>query len=204
MVEETKGQVAEDIKTDETSGKQPEDTNQGTEITAEKAYELAQGLQKGYTMTRQDIAEIRENLNQIVEAINSQKNTKEGEDEYLTVGKLREILAEQSKVIEAKDTKADEYVEKGISQLRAEGIIKTDAEEKELINYAISKKETDLFKAAERWQEIKQAREEGKKEVSKKEARQEEGSKVGTSSKSSEGNKGVNYQQIHNTDWSQF
>ena len=88
---------------------------------------------------------------------------------------------------EAVKHQADTYIESTLNQLRADGVIKTKDDEDALIRYAIAKKEPDLNKAADRWFEIKQAREEGRKEIDKAKVRvrQEEGSKVGTSSKAS-------------------
>jgi molecular chaperone DnaK (HSP70) len=96
---------------------------------------------------------------------------------------MRELLNEQQRQVEAVKSQADSYIESTLNSLKAEGVIKSSEDEDALIRYAIDKKEPDLLKAADRWLEIKQAREEGKKEVAKVKVRQEEGSKVGTSSK---------------------
>ena len=193
-------QVVGDVKTDQTSNEQSEETKEEP-ITADRAFELAKGLQKGYTQTRQEIAEMRENLQTIVATLNKQSGAASGDDDYVTVSKLKEILTEhnqsEAKAKEAEKTNADAYIDNCLVQLRADGLIKGKEDEDSLISYAISKKETDLFKAADRWQEVKQAREEGKKETAKTKAKQEEGSTVGTSLKAgSSEEQGINYTEL--------
>jgi len=186
MTEEIKDQVTKEVaKPDQSAAKQSEETEK--EPTLSEVAELAKGLQKGYTLTRQELSEIRENLQTIVESTNRQTGATSGDDEYMTVGKMREILNEQQKHIESVKHQADSYIESTLTQLKADGVIKSKEDEDAIIKYAIDKKEPDLLKAADRWFEIKQAREEGKKEVAKVKVRQEEGSKVGTSSKASGG-----------------
>jgi hypothetical protein len=183
MTEEIKDQVPTEVVNDQSEEKQSEETEK--EPTLSEVAELAKGLQKGYTLTRQELSDIRENLQTVVDMANRQTGATSVDDEYLTVGKLKEILNEQQQHTETIKQQADTYIESTLANLRAEGIIKSKEDEDTLIRYAIDKKEPDLNKAADRWFEIKQAREEGKKEVAKVKVRQEEGSKVGTSSKAS-------------------
>jgi len=179
-MEEEKDQSAEEPKEDNSEQKS-EETKE--EPTLEKVAELAKGLQKGYTLTRQEISEIKGNLQYIADQINQQKGASPENEEYLTVGKLREILNQQSQVQSAKTEQADKYIDTTLTQLRAEGVIASQKEEDDLLNFALKIKETDLIKAATIYKEIKSAREEGKKEVIKTKTKQEIGSKVGTSSK---------------------
>jgi len=183
MEKELKDQAPEEVKEDQSAEGQSEEAKE--EPTLSEVAELAKGLQKGYTLTRQELSEIRDNLQAIVEATNKQTGAQAGSDEYVTVNKLREILGEQQQKTEAVKEQADKYIDSTLAQLRAEGIIKSQEEEEALIKYAISKKEPDLNKAADRWAEVRAAREEAKKEVAKVKVRREEGSKVGTSSKAS-------------------
>lgn len=190
-------QVGEETKAGQSSTEQSEKT-QEEPVTAEKAFDLARGLQKGYTQTRQEIAEIRENLQSIAESLNKQTGASQGDEDYVTTGKLKEILSEHTNQVaqakEAEISKAESYLESTLTALKAEGIVKNKEEEEELLNYALAKKERDLVKAAERWQEIKQAKEEARKEITKTKERQKEGSVVGTSSKSgSTDEQGINY-----------
>jgi len=185
MEEIKEDQVPETVSDDQVQEEQSEETEK--EPTLSEVAELAKGLQKGYTLTRQELSEIRENLQTIVDSTNRQTGATTGDDEYMTVGKMREILNEQQQRVEAVKHQADSYIESTLTQLKADGVIKTKEDEDALIKYAIDKKEPDLLKAADRWSEIRQAREEGKKEVAKVKVRQEEGSKVGTSSKASGG-----------------
>ncbi len=218
-MEEKQDQVVDDVKKDDQSSEQSEETKEEPP-TIEKLAELVKGIQKGYTLNAQAISEMKDNLQAIADQTNKQTGASSGEDEYLTVGKLKEILNQQSQEQEQKRIQANTYIDDTLAQLRIEGIIGNriaerinketgkkeifDPDQEDLIQYAIDKKELDLLKAAERWQEIKEAKEEAKKEIAKTKTRQEEGSKVGTSSKMSEESKGVNYETIHNTDWSRL
>src|SRR3990167_10177458 len=67
--------------------------------TLEKLAEVVQGLQKGYTITRQEFAEVRDNLQTVADSLNQKSGADQGTDEYVTVGKLKEVLAsyEQAK-----------------------------------------------------------------------------------------------------------
>jgi hypothetical protein len=200
MEENIKEELTPDVvvNNDQSGVKDSEETEK--EPTLSELNDLAKGLQKGYTLTRQELAEIRENIQAVVDATNKQTGATSADDEYLTTGKLREILSQQQQQVEAVKRQADTYIESTLNQLRADGIVKTKDDEDALIKYAIDKKETDLRKAADRWIEIKQAREEGKKEVAKVKVRQEEGSKVGTSSKvSGEEQEGISIKKLQ--DW---
>mgnify|MGYP001604335971 CR=1 FL=1 len=199
MPEIENDQVADGVIKDQPSGEQPKEEPITEEpVTAERAFELAKGLQKGYTQTRQEIAEMRENLQTIAAALNKETGAASGDDDYITAGKLKEILTEHSqseaKAKEAEKINTDTYIDNCLTQLRADGVVKSKEDEESLLNYAIGKKEIDLLRAADRWQEIKLAREEGKKEAAKAKAKQEEGSQVGTSSRaSSSPEQGINY-----------
>mgnify|MGYP000895075759 CR=1 FL=1 len=196
---------------EETTSKDNEQANQKSEetnsepLTLEQVAKLTQGLQKGYTLTRQELADIKNNLQAITDAINQQTGAQQGEDQFLTVGKLREILNEQAQQEELGKQQAEQYIDNALTQLRAQGIITTKEEEEELIQYAVDKKEPDLFKAADRWQEVKKAREEGRKEYEKTKIKQEEGSKIGTSSKASTSEQGgVDYAKMKSMDFLDF
>ena len=191
-------------KDNERAEQKSEETNEES-LTLEQVAKLAQGLQKGYTLTRQELADIKNNLQAITDAINQQTGAQQGDDQFLTVGKLREILNEQAQQEELNKQQAEQYIDNALTQLRAQGIITTKEEEEELIQYAVEKKEPDLFKAADRWQEVKKAREEGKKEYEKTKIKQEEGSKIGTSSKSSTSEQGgVDYVKMKSMDFLDF
>ena len=202
--------VVDEILEDKASDERSDDTEKEP-ITAERAFELARGLQKGYTQTRQDIADIKANLEQIVATQNAKSGAQEGDNEYLTVAKAREIItgaldAQRESQI-ANSRKADEIIETGLNALRADGVIKSKADEQELIQYAVDIGETDLSKASKGWQKYKSAKDEGTKEAAKKGVKQEEGSKVGTSSKTTaegEQGKGVDIHTIRRTGWYNF
>lgn len=206
MEEKTKDQGVDDIaKDDKTSTTNPEETKKEEPMTPEEMTTLVKGLQKGYTVNAQAIAEMGKNLQPIVDQINAQAGTQTGDDEYLTVGKLKQILQENSQQQAAIQQQSEAYIDNTLAQLRTQGIIKTKEEEQELIQYAVDKKEPDLLKAADRWQEVKQAREEGKKGATEKKTIQEEGSKIGTSSKTSTGEQGgVDYRKVKKMDFGDF
>src|SRR3990167_9145377 len=206
-VEEKEEQSSEKENSEESKYAQSQETKE--EYTLEQLAPLVKGLQKGYTQTRQDMSEIRETLQGMADKANEKSGAKDGEDEYLTVGKLRGILQEefqqQSSRQENQRNEAQKYLEGQISDLRAQGVITSKKEEDELIQYALDKKEPDLLKAADRWQEEKQAREEGEKNSVKTKARQEEGSKIGTSSKTNtEEQGGIDYEKVRKMDWFSF
>lgn len=205
-IDQAEGEVA---KTDQSPEGQSEETEEP--ITAERAFELAKGLQKGYTQTRQEISEIRDNIAQVVAALNSQSGATSGDDEYLTVAKAKEIfseaLASERNAKTAQEQQANDIIEGNLNSLRAEGIIKSKEDENSLIQYAVDIQETDLIKAARGWQKYNSAKSEGTKEVAGKKIRQEEGSKVGTSSKTTaegEQDKGVDLLTVRRKGWFDF
>lgn len=199
-----KDKVVDEVLNDKSSDKQSEETKEEPP-TLEKVAELAKGLQKGYTLTRQEMSEMKGNLQQIADAINAQSGADKGTDRFLTENRLREILSEQSNVQEQIKSQADAYIEDTLASLRAEGKLANENEENELLNYALKIKEPDLKKAAEIYSDIKAAKNEALKGVEKSKAKQEEGSKIGTSSKASTGEQGgVDYQKVKRMDWSQF
>ena len=193
--------VSDVIKGDD----QPDDKQSGEaeeKPSIEKLAELTKGLQKGYTINRQEISEIKDNLETIAQTINKQTGAVSGEEEYLTVGKLKEILSSQAQEQEQRKAQADKYIDDSLATLRAEGKLSAKEEEEELINFALEIKEPDLFKAATIFEKVKSARKEGLKETAKTKARQEEGSKIGTSSKTSEGeSRGIDYDKVRSGNW---
>jgi hypothetical protein len=208
-MEKGKDQVIDDIinpkKDDQADNKQSEEPKKEEPLTLEKMGELVKGLQKGYTLTRQDVSEMKDNLAAIAEMANRQTGAVSGEDQFLTVGKLRELLQQQYSFQENAKTQADTYIDETLAQLRAEGQIASDEEEESLLNFALKIHEPNLTKAAIAFGEIKQAKEEGKKEAAKTKVKQEEGSKIGTSSKTSTGEQGgVDYSKVRKMDWHQF
>jgi hypothetical protein len=201
---EEKDQVPAETKEGQSEEKQSEESIEEPKITLEETHELARALQKGYTLTRQEMAEMKEYLADISSKL--QSTPQQGaEDEYLTVGKLKEILFQQSQQAEAIRQSADKRVETMVAQLHADGVISSKAEEDDLINFALKIQEPNLGKAAMIWKEVKSAKDEARKEVLRTKAKQEEGSKVGTSQKSASGEQaGVDYQKIKRMDWTQL
>jgi len=177
-------------------------------ITLEDTHRLAQALQKGYTITRQDQAKIRGNIEEIKGALTKLGKKKEedefGEDEPLTTKKLLEVLDEREKTAKEtrrqSDIKIQEQITSQLDDLKAQGAIPTKKEEDELLEFAVKRKITNLSTAYERLQEIKSARKEGMKEGVKGKVKTEAGSKIGTSKKAGTGEQGIDYQEIRNKD----
>ena len=205
-MEEKQDQVVSDVvvKNDQAENKQSEETKVET-ISIEKLAGLTKDLQKGYTITRQELSDIKENLNAIVNALNQQTGANQGEDLYVTEGRLKEILQEQTDVQEQNKAQADTYIDSALDQLKAQGIVESEADANEIMEYALKIKEPDLLKVGTLWQDIKAARDEGKKEAAKKTAGQQEGSKVGTSSRTpGQESTGVDYGKVRKMDWYNF
>lgn len=205
-MEEKQDQVVSNVivKNDQVENKQSEETKVETP-TIEKLAGLTKDLQKGYTVTRQELSEIKENLNAIVNALNQQTGASQGEDLYVTEGRLKEILQEQTEVQEQNKAQADTYIDSALDQLKASGIVETEQDANDLMEYALKLHEPDLIKVGTIWKDVKSARDEGKIEAAKKTAGQQEGSKVGTSSRTpGQESTGVDYQKVRKMDWYNF
>lgn len=169
------------------------------ELSLDKVAQIAKATQKGYTATRQEIAQIKETMQNLVDAI-SQKQEAQGQSPYVTEQRLKEIFVEIQSQQEALKTQANEYIETTLDSLKEDGVIEK-GEEEALMQFALRIKEPDLEKAATTW---KEAKNQVSKTLTKKQERQEAGSKVGTSSKSEGGQekKGVSYAEIRKMqDW---
>ena len=196
--------VPSEVKDDQSDEKQSEETKPEP-VTLEQVAELTRGLQKGYTITRQEMSEIRDNLSAIAETMNNQSGATQGGDEYVTVGKLKEILNQQTYEVEERKARADTYIDTALTQLRTEGKIQGKEEEDALLNFALKIKEPDLLKAANLFEEVKTAKDEARKEAVKTKVKQEEGSKIGTSSKANTGEQGgVDWKKVKQMDWFSF
>ena len=201
MEEETKDQVQDEVveeKDDQASKEQSEETEE--EPTVADAIELAKNTQKGISQyifnTNKDITEVKEQMQGLADSINKKTGSESGDDDYLTVSGLKKILSDQAQQQEQSVKQADSYIEKTMVQLKAEGVVKNDAEGDDLMKFAIAKKETDLLKAASYWQDVKKARMEAKKESAKTKTKQEEGSQIGTSSKQTTESSGIDYMKM--------
>ena len=177
--------------------------------TAESAMALAQALQKGYTLTRQDIAAIRENQEKIQEALEEIRKGEvdefgAGEEEPLTVKKFLDLQSQQRKTKEAEDIKLNQKIDRQLDELRFQGVIKTEKDEKELLEFAVKRKITSLSDAAARWKELENAKKEGIKEGLKGKVKAEAGSKVGTSQKTGTKEQGIDYDEIASKDMEDF
>jgi len=218
---EEKDQVLDETQEGNSSEEQSTEATEeqgGEEITTERAYELAKGLQKGYTLTRQELAEVRENLSAIQEALNELRSSGNEFDEFgdleekpLTKKDLVEVLAELENKKASEQAKKEAMVDSMIEDLKMEGVVKDDAEADELIKFVVNSAKTAGLKEVSpqyilslvpAWTKIKEA-EQVKAQVKSK-TKIEEGSKVGTSEKTKTGDNGISYADVHNKDWDEL
>ena len=205
-MEEEQDQVLDGTQKEQSEEEQSQETTK-EEITPEKAYDLARGLQKGYTMTRQEISDIRKNLESVSEAVST---LRKGNDDYdfgtgeepLTKKNLLEILDSREKDKTTESQKWERNVDNQIADLRVKGVISSDKEEEDLLDFAVEHKITDLSLASTFWLELKEARQ--AKEALRTKTRGEAGSKVGTSEKVGSKEEGVSYSNVHNKDWDEI
>ena len=197
QVEETS---EEEITEEPTEESKPESVETEVEpTTAEDAMRLARDLQKGYTMTRQDMAAIKESQQKIQESLDASRETDEfggDEEEPLTVKKFLDLQKQQQQTKEQEDVQRNQQIDSQLNDLRIQGIIKTKEDEEALLDFAVKKKVTNLFDAAERWDEIQQAKRQGVKEALKGKVKVEAGAKIGNSQKSGTKEQGVDYGEI--------
>ena len=210
--EETSEEETEE-ETSEEEEESKEESEEGTpgkqskkpDITLEETHKLAKAVQKGYTLTRQQIAKMATNQEAIQTALEELKKGKEEtefeEEEPLTVSKFLKLQKDQKAQAEAEDKKIKEKIDDALENLRAEGTVQSDDEEKDLLDYAVRHKITDLSRAAGQWREWYDAKAKSKKikDKAKAEVRGEAGKKVGTSKKTTtEEGGGVDYNEIRN------
>ncbi len=182
---------------------EPEEPVEPEKVTPEQAMDLAKNLQKGYTMTRQEMAEIRQNQEKIQEALEKLGTKKEeyGEpEEPLTVSKLLELQKQQKASADKEQAKIDQVIDSQLNDLRIQGVIKTKEDEDKLMNYAVTHKITDLSQAANLMADIDKARKEGQKTAAKSKVKEEAGSQIGTSKRSTGEQGGVPYEEIAGKD----
>lgn len=159
------------------------------------------GLTKGYTQTRQDMAEINKNLGAITEAMNKKTGAEEGDEDYVTQKGMKEIIANalSDNVNSANKQKEDNEtaIDNALTGLRAEGVISSKEDEDSLIKHAVKIEQPDLRKAALSWQEVKKAGEDAVKDAAKREAKKKEGDGVGSPSGSTGSEQGgVDYAKL--------
>ena len=190
------GAPAEEAPPEDQSKVEPEEES----VTAADAMQLAQNLQKGYTMTRQDMAVMSEGQQKIQEALEKlqAKNDEFGgdEEEPLTVKKFLDLQKQQQQASIAKEAQLNQRIKNQLNDLRVQGTINTQEDEDELLKFAVKRKITNLSDAANRWNEIKDAKRAGVKEGLKGKVKVEAGSKIGTSQKSQSSEQGINYGEI--------
>lgn len=200
-------QVPDEVPEDQSSGEQSTEDNK-EEISVERAYQLAKGLQKGYTQNAQELAEIRNNLDSIMTKVNSPKSEFDefGDDDVLTKSQFLKLLDSREKANEsakvAESQKWQKIVDSQVANLRIRGVISSDKDEDELLDFATKHKITDLAQAADVWKELKDAK--AAKEKLRTKVRGEEGSRVGTSEKATVGKDGVSFSQVHSKDWDEL
>lgn len=202
---------SEDTGSEDTGSESTEDQSGGADnkaLTLEEIAKLVPGLQKslggltkGYTQSRQDIALINKNLTALTEALNKKSGAEEGDDDYVTKKDMKNILTDALKENASSANKQkeenDTYIDTTLNELRAEGVITSDEDEKALITHAVKIEQPDLRKAAKSLAEVKKAGAEAVKKAAQKQAKQDEGSGVGDSSGSTGSEQGgVDYAKL--------
>jgi hypothetical protein len=161
-------------------------------VTLEEAYRIARATQKGYTQQQQALQSVQENLQAIADKMNTQSGAEKGDDEYVTVGKLRAELAaydsakEQRVATEAqqRQQEADDIVETQLDRLEELGAIK-NSDRSSLCQYALDNQLMDLREAYIGWSKLTSDEKSKQSQAQSKQERKEASSKVGTSSKNS-------------------
>ena len=211
----TEGEVT-DEQVDEKQSEEPDTQDEDTEVqeeTDETIPEetqdsdpdpLLKGLQKGYTQTRQDMANILERLDKM-ESNKTAPVKKEDDyaydyetDKSITPDEVNRIIEEREKAKQAEVAKYQERIDSEINDLKVQGIIKSKEDEDAIVQIALKYKTPDLIVASQIFTEINKAKIERKKVVAKGKAKAELGGKVGTSQKVvAKPTNGVNYNEIH-------
>lgn len=202
----TEQEVVEQSTETETESTTPEEQTLEEKITPEQAYELARATQRGFTQTRQDIAEMKRTIEGISQKPQGEFAPTPQGQEPQTWGEMKQelrqellsTLKQQEEMKFQEDNVIKTRVDNELSDLKFDGRIKTAEDQNELLDYALKHKETNLLKAYERLSEIKEAKKEGMKEGLKGNIKGEAGSIIGTSQKvSTEESKGIPYEEIH-------
>lgn len=170
--------------------------------------ELVKGLQKGYTQTRQELAEIKRKLEELGQRPEEELTTepaKEPQTWEEMKADLLETLRQKDEAERKFNERIEQQIDSQLSQLRELGKIKTEDDENALMDYALKHKIPNLLDAQDRLDEIEEAKRMGLKEGLKGKIKSEEGSKIGTSQKATiEESKGVPYEEIHKKDFTDF
>lgn len=200
--EESQEETSEEESQEETFETEEEKTGEQTRGTADES--LIRGLQKGYTSTRQDLSQLKQDIEAIKEAVERKSRDEfgyEDEEKPLTRKELQDIFVKEREAKVQQDVKLDKQIDGQLADLYAQGLIKNQKEENELLEFAIKHKILDLHQSVGLWRELYSAKKEGQKEGLKGKVRQEEGSKVGTSQKATGEERGISYQKIHSKDF---
>jgi len=207
QVQDTTPNAEQDIEeqsteTEEVASTFPEEE----QITPEKAYDLARATQKGFTQTRQEIAEMRRALETITTRPQNEYAPTPQDQEPQTWGEMKQELRKEllGALQQQEETKKEEdlfyknKVDHELSELQLDGKIKNKDERNELLDYALRHKEDNLINAYAHLAELKEAKKEGIKEGLKGKIQENAASNVGTSQKvSTEESKGISYEEIH-------
>lgn len=211
--EESSGDESSEEQSTESAEEQPK-------LTPEKIYEITRGLQKGYTINRQDLASIRKEIDSLKEMLQSLK--KGDADEYfddeeapITKKEFKKELVnaltelEQRKAME--QAEKDKMVDNIMSDLEAKGLIKGEKEADDFIKFTLESAKSAglkeitpnyILSVYPAWRKVKEV-DDIKKQL-KSQKRGEVSSKVGNSEKGSTGEQGVPYSKVHKRDWDEL
>jgi hypothetical protein len=226
---ETEDQVQDDTLEQE-KPEEEQDVVEQSEETPEPEVEQEQvqvdpeqrinALQKGYTQSRQELADLKRELETLKAQETPPAETEaEAPQTYEEMKKdlvssLKDELTAPERERQKIEEESQQIVDQDLENLFIAGKIKSEEEEKEFINWAVKKHEqiNESLPPEQRlslrpvamyplYEEYKNAQKVGEENKAKKEVQQEAGSKVGKSSKATEEKGNVTpYEVIHNTD----
>lgn len=187
-----------------------EQSSETDKITPERAYELAKGLQKGYTLTRQEMAELRESVKNIQEAVtnNNSDDIFDDEDKPLTKKELMSVLAEAEQKKSVEQAQKEAAIDNTIDDLRVQGIVSTEKDAESFMEYTLKAAKSAglkeispeyMYSIAPAWKQAEELKLQIKKEV-----KSEASSKIGNSDKASVGDGKPSYKQVHSKDWDEL
>jgi len=198
---------------------QSEETEQPVEETKEEEYDVVKGLQKGYTQTRQELADIKksiDDLKQVQQPIGEQPlgeptTPAQPSQEPTTWSEAQERLLNEMESREQRKAAEQEAISSQIDQeveeLKLNGVIKNDEEAEKLFQFTIDLSKDlgyipSIKSSANVWQKVREAENKGQEEGLKTGVKQDEGSKIGKSSKATttEESSKPSYDEIHNSD----
>ncbi|GAC1413788.1 MAG: hypothetical protein NVSMB66_6290 [Candidatus Doudnabacteria bacterium] len=185
-------------------GAEPKEEESEEELDQKSLSKIVRNLQKWQKQSGKYASETNSKVDSILTRLdemhgNEKVLSTDGES-YVTVSALRKELEamQQKPLIEAQQMES--FVNKTLDEARTEGILETQEEEQQFIDYALKNKEKmDLSEALDRWQERKEVVKEALKHTAKSKEKKEQGAMVGSSDRSN-GSSKMSWKEIQATD----